>query len=1355
MLKKCYPLFTLFYLVYIAPAFSQVELQTGRPLFNISLFHFDDASRLSCDITLNYSGGNGIRVNQTPTTVGLGWELISGGVITRRANGLPDDQTGGIYDGDRIGTGHITSGLSTLSPAPLKGAYLPLLPNGTDPHYYKPDSTVLADGEQDNFIFQFGGRSGSFVINREGEIYPLDKTKLRIEKIEKNLVPDHIVTRIKSFIITDENGVRYKFDPGEISNIITYENGNKLMDGTRALITQRYKTSSYSVINSWVLTEISDPFSGSKITFTYSDYNVEYLQSNEGIYSTTRVDGVDQAALQFIQSKFAGTKKRLTAINLPGAKTEVKLVYSDSELVDLPGERALAQLQVLREGIQTSGYQFNYQYYFKDSVRAFNYSFNAAELPYARLCLKSVQKMGLFKMTEPPYEFSYLYKSSVTPATMPARVLGGQDYWGYFNGDTNFGDFSNVSHTYSSVKALVSDINRRPSSYDIPSIGLLKQIIYPGGGKLLYEYENNTALFGVSSVLSGGVRVKRTTLIDMVDTSKKMIRDYRYVKTDGGSSGWGYEAPRYDDSLSTYYVIPPSQYPGTVGSLSYSVATTTMNDIISNQLTSFTSISGSFAWNMFAGIAITIIIDLFTPPPSTKVMTVTSYQKFSAHPAKANELPHMYKRVEVFEGAATDNIGKIVYEFTSPDDFPLFVPVQQPPFSAIPRCLPWEYGLLKRKVELSQSNKPVSEIVNNYSLVTGDDGPGKGNIKWKATQMLVCPENLFSSYYGSGSRMMGDGYVAKIGRALINTSTEKKYDTTGAFVQSVTSYNYDSSTFNPIQISAVNSTGDTVQKRIYYQDDYNPTNSIAVKVMRDANMVNIPIAQETWLLNSSGRRLTDASITDFRFLANGDIKGIHNLSFQNDSPIPLSVAGSFNANVLNRLPTYVKAQQSFSFDGNSKLLHVSSPNAAEGGYQWGYNKEYVVAAIQNAHMAHTEKSLTLGTVNNGSINANGNETKTVSITLAQAGTICIQLNAVVGNKYNGEARSCRFTLSGGNPLTTKSGTLCNVGISDNITDAWDDLKQLYPRTVVFGDLPAGTYTLTVNNFTWYNFAAGQTTTLNYSYCTDPSSSFTSEIFYEGFEENVAAATDNPFTGKKYLLGDYTVPFTMPNARSYKVDYRYLSSGKWIYNSKPYTNNMVLSDGTGIDEIRVYPTDAIISTRTYDPLIGLTSESDQNGNTTIYEYDPLGHISIVRDQDRNILRRICYNYAGEIENCGGSVFGNVLVSQSFLPTNCSSGFTPHPVVYTVPAGTYTSDDQRTADAKALSDIQKNGQAYANQQNACDCTGNDHAVINGVCELGTYEDFIEPVAGGKCRSGYWYRFSDGSHSPKILGGFVNCP
>jgi YD repeat-containing protein len=144
-----------------------------------------------------------------------------------------------------------------------------------------------------------------------------------------------------------------------------------------------------------------------------------------------------------------------------------------------------------------------------------------------------------------------------------------------------------------------------------------------------------------------------------------------------------------------------------------------------------------------------------------------------------------------------------------------------------------------------------------------------------------------------------------------------------------------------------------------------------------------------------------------------------------------------------------------------------------------------------------------------------------------------------------------------------------------------------------------------------------------------------EFYYQGFEEfSGATASTIPspsYAGRFYYTGDYTVPFVIPNSRSYVVEYHYWNGTKWINVKKPFTSAMTLTEGTAIDEVRVYPSDSQMTTYTYDPLTGMTSSSDENNYTTYYEYDSFGKLKCIKDQDKNILKVYDYHYKDQVIN----------------------------------------------------------------------------------------------------------------------------
>jgi hypothetical protein len=74
-------------------------------------------------------------------------------------------------------------------------------------------------------------------------------------------------------------------------------------------------------------------------------------------------------------------------------------------------------------------------------------------------------------------------------------------------------------------------------------------------------------------------------------------------------------------------------------------------------------------------------------------------------------------------------------------------------------------------------------------------------------------------------------------------------------------------------------------------------------------------------------------------------------------------------------------------------------------------------------------------------------------------------------------------------------------------------------------------------------------------------------------------------------------------------------------------------GTGnIDELRLHPVNARMTSQTYIPLIGISAQCDANNRISYYEYDSFNRLSLIRDQDGNVLKKYCYNYAGQAEDC---------------------------------------------------------------------------------------------------------------------------
>lgn len=144
-------------------------------------------------------------------------------------------------------------------------------------------------------------------------------------------------------------------------------------------------------------------------------------------------------------------------------------------------------------------------------------------------------------------------------------------------------------------------------------------------------------------------------------------------------------------------------------------------------------------------------------------------------------------------------------------------------------------------------------------------------------------------------------------------------------------------------------------------------------------------------------------------------------------------------------------------------------------------------------------------------------------------------------------------------------------------------------------------------------------------------------------------------------------------------------------------------GTNMDEVRLYPKGAFVTTYTYYPMIGIRSQCDLNNRVTRYEYDEFKRLSLIRDEDNNIIKKVCYNYAGQPQACGATIYSSVAKSGTFTRNNCGTNGTGTSVPYNVAAGAYTSIiSQADADQKAQNDVNANGQAHANFFGSCTWT-----------------------------------------------------
>jgi hypothetical protein len=585
-------------------ATAQVTLQTGAPSINIPLIQYaDETSKLKLDISLSYTGGNGIKVDDKASEVGLGWSLNAGGMVQRIKVGEPDDQIHieipRMNSNNKPNPIHIPAGIfnQPINQNPVKLAWNPSYDkNDGDRTYYDP--LVHFDREHDKFIFSMNGESGSFIL---GKTYPHNALQ---EELSGNKITVLNETpsgsnagSIKGIMIKNENGLVYTYDNKLLSAIMNYQKAFSTkyrLEGSYywlptyepgLTLRNQYTTTGfhyneahqfvvfvpyltpYRIANAWYLSKIENPNTGDKITFNY--YTKEYTE-NGGVFGAKSVTAIDVGghggndyinSLALSENYIDEIYPILSSVDLPNGK---KIVFNYlNKRKDQIGKTSLDEILYYNSNQLQYKYSLKYGYFFESSIA------DATSLPSSvmkndiALALTSITKFAADGSNEPATNFDYYTGiNGSTTLKFPKRDSYSQDHWGFYNAK----NINKVSVRVNSTSDVISfsdfenyidnkNITRSPEGdNNIVQIGMLKSISNKYGGKTVYNYSTNKAMDGDVEVLSGGVRVSKiTNYKNLTDYSEKQ---YDYRRASGNTSADYYDKPNYELLTEAMTIVP-------------------------------------------------------------------------------------------------------------------------------------------------------------------------------------------------------------------------------------------------------------------------------------------------------------------------------------------------------------------------------------------------------------------------------------------------------------------------------------------------------------------------------------------------------------------------------------------------------------------------------------------------------------------------------------------------------------------------------------------------------------------------------------------------------------------------------
>ncbi|TXN36891.1 RHS repeat protein [Flagellimonas hymeniacidonis] len=370
---------------------------SGTASINIPIYELK-LKEMVVPVSLSYIT-RGIKVDEISSTVGLGWVLNAGGNITRNIRGKDDF---GSY-------GYVTNlGNSTaIYNRYIARSFQEYTNEGgasSDAHGDHDYGFELAegtmDGEPDLFSYSLPNSSGNFTYNHLGQIKPIPFRSIKISELTGN-----------DFMITDEKGNKFYFETNETS-FLELGSGSVNCNITSPFTPEGNYTSLL------YLSRI-ETVNGELVQFNYENVNYDYTYFSSEIKSIadkiTSPNSISKANSKCIlKNNVAG--KRLTSI--VHEKTSIEFEYSVNNRQDLNGSNALHKISLKYNNQVINDWTLNHSYFTSTS--------GTGDAKY-RLKLDSITENG-----KPPHVFDY-----ESNTILPYRDSFARDHWGYYNGENN------------------------------------------------------------------------------------------------------------------------------------------------------------------------------------------------------------------------------------------------------------------------------------------------------------------------------------------------------------------------------------------------------------------------------------------------------------------------------------------------------------------------------------------------------------------------------------------------------------------------------------------------------------------------------------------------------------------------------------------------------------------------------------------------------------------------------------------------------------------------------------------------------------------------------------------------------
>lgn len=313
-------------------------------------------------------------------------------------------------------------------------------------------------------------------------------------------------------------------------------------------------------------------------------------------------------------------------------------------------------------------------------------------------------------------------------------------------------------------------------------------------------------------------------------------------------------------------------------------------------------------------------------------------------------------------------------------------------------------------------------------------------------------------------------------------------------------------------------------------------------------------------------------------------------------------------------------------DSLGNILESVSRDGVHSAYLWNKSGVYPEMVARNANrkefrtVNHSEEGVLDYMISEGPTNP------IETFVITGPGTLILDLGTTAGQDWG-------ITLE---VTGVKTVALGSHGIQENVNNALEDYVNASSHAFI--PLPAGSHSVCILEAVNY-FSGGdpeeEAPELEYTLTWDTETvTGYDDVFHEDFEPDTvqSGASQVGFHSYGYYTGgNYTFELDTDPDKQYILDYRIKqNNGAWQYVRSNLTysanGNYTIQVGTAkLDEVRVYPADSEAESYTWDAAGNLLSKTDARGVTESYEYDGLGRLVFIRDNDGNYVGHYEYNY----------------------------------------------------------------------------------------------------------------------------------